>query len=131
MDTADALVLSLIIVSILAILVLVIVNIRLYLVKKKYSIKRQNTQNKNDSIQIEKNNQEQNKNSIINTEKNLQIDDFKSENDYFDYFNLMALDDLKKALIDLQIDYDQTLPKDQLIKLLLEELQNVENETKK
>lgn len=133
MDTATALVISLLVISILTILILIIVNVRIFLIRKKYSTKKEDIdldsknlkENKKDNLNIEKN-------SIININKNINNKFIlKEEKDYYDYFNLLPLNDLKKALINLEINFDEKKSKEELIFLLLEKLQDAENEKRK
>lgn len=115
MTTSEALILSLIIVAIIAILILIIVNVRIHYIKKKY--RKDNNFSKNDSNQA--------KNSIINQEANI---DFKSDQDYFNYFNLLSIEELKKALINLDIKFDEKNNKKELIELLIKKLNNGKDE---
>ncbi|CRX36859.1 / / hypothetical protein / 346063:346413 Reverse [Candidatus Hepatoplasma crinochetorum] len=128
MDTATALVISLIVISVLTILILIVVNVRIFLIRKKYSTKK-------DNIDIDSKNLKENKKDNLNIEKNSIINKnidnqfiLKEEKDYYDYFNLLSLNDLKKALINLEINFNEEKSKEELIFLLLEKLKDAENE---
>lgn len=128
MDTASALVISLIVISVLTIFILIIVNARIFWLKKKYSTKNKNINPDSKELkEVEKDNLNIVKNSIINKNINDQFV-LKEEKDYYSYFDLLTLNDLKKALINLEIDFKEEQPKEELISLLLEKLQSVENE---